>query len=70
MAVRREVLADCVAAACAVQSPGENQRLASCEDQDVANQRTRWGLHLAEACVASEVGRVAAWGSFLDIAEA
>lgn len=70
MAVRREVLAGCAAAAYAAQIPGENQRLASCGDQDVANQRTRWGPHLAEACVASEVGRVAAWESFLDTAEA
>jgi len=68
--VRREVLAGCAAAAYAAQIPGENQRFASCEDQDVANQRTRWDPHLAEACVASEVGRAAAWGSFLDIVEA
>lgn len=58
--MRKEVLAGCAAAACAAQSPGGNQRLASCEDQDVASQRTRWDPHLAEACVASEVGRVAA----------
>ena len=59
-AVRREVLAGCAAAACAAQSPGENRRLASYAGQDVANQRTHWGPHLAEACVASEAGRVAA----------